>query len=252
MRIKAAKIAVPMAGIDGINHAVRALFAYKKPVFYKELASAASLHPIYMSASLSAARDVDLTKLAGKRGLYELTSLGKQYGTFLTYGKEAQCKELLRKEILENPLWTEIVAFLRVSKGQTRETMDLVFVVDEKLGKGWSSSARKKIAMNYSSILYFARIVELKAGKMISQIGAEVQMKTEEVEKKEEHEGIKEKPIAPSAPEEFAELRMPASFILYVRKDLDAIKFFEQQVKEESIFASWIKFVKTKVEKEKT
>ena len=251
IRIKSAKVAVPMAGIDGINHAVRALFAYKKPAFYKELASAANLHPVYMSASLSSARDVGLTKLAGKRGLYELTSQGAQYGRFLTYGKEAECKELLRKIILGNPLWTEIIAFLRVSRGQAREPLDLVFAVDEKLGKGWSPSLRRRIGSNFASILHFAGLVELEAGKMISQIGVEVEMKTEEVEKKEEHEKDKEKPTIPSAPEEFEELRMPASFILYLRKDLEAIKFFEQQVKEGSIFASWIKFIKAKIAKEK-
>jgi len=248
IRIKSTKVAAPMAGIDGIHHAVRALFAYKKPVFYKDLASAANLNNAYMSASLSSTRDIGLAKLAGKRGLYEPTNLGDQYGRLLTFGKEAECKELLRKTILENPLWSEIIAFLRVSKGQAREPMDLVLAVEEKLGKKWSSPMRSRLANNYSSILHYAGLVNLEKGKIISQIGVEVEMKPEEVEE------IKapKKPAIPSAPEEFAEFRLPDSFILYVRKDLDAITFFEQQVKEGSVFASWIQFIKTKIEKEKT
>ena len=257
IRIKSKKIAAPMAGIDGIHHAVRALFAYKKPAFYKELASAASLTPVYMSASLSSARDIGLTKLAGKRGLYELTSVGDQYGRLLTFGKEADCRELLGKTILENPLWSEIIAFLRVAKGQARDPTDLVLAVEEKLGKRWSPRMRSALANNYSSILRYAGLIKLEKGKMISQIGVEVEMKPEEVEEVEELKGVEEikalkKPAIPSAPEEFAEIRLPDSFVLYVRKDLDAIKYFEQQVKEGSFLASWIQLIKTKIEKEKT
>lgn len=257
IRIKSKKIASPNAGIDGIHHAVRALFAYKKPAFYKELASAASLNPVYMSSSLSSARDAGLTKLAGKRGLYELTSIGDQYGRFLTFGKEADCKELLRKTILENPLWSEIIAFLRVSKGQARDPTDLVLAVEEKLGKRWSPRMRSSLANNYSSILRYADLIELEKGKMISQIGVEMEIKPEEVEEAKELKEVKEIkapkiPAIPSIPEEFAEIRLPDSFILYVRKDLDAIKYFEQQVKEGSFLASWVQLIKTKIVKEKT
>jgi hypothetical protein len=253
-QVKSTKVAAPMAGIDGIHHAVRALFAYKKPAFYKELASAASLTPVYMSASLSSARDVGLTKLAGKRGLYELTSVGDQYARLLTFGKEADCRELLRKTILENHLWSEIIAFLRVAKGQARDPTDLVLAVEEKLGKRWSPRMRSALANNYSSILRYVGLIDLEKGKMISQIGVEVEEKTEEVEELMEVEEIKapKKPIIPSAPEEFAEFRLPDSFILYIRKDLDAIEYFEQQIKKESVFTSWIQFIKTKIEKEKT
>jgi len=254
IRIESAKAAAPTAGIDGVHHAVRALFAYKKPAFYKDLASAANLNAAYMSASLSSARDVGLTELVGKRGLYELTTQGVEYGRLLTFGKEADCKELLRKTILENPLWSEIIAFLRVSKGQAREPMDLVLAVEEKLGKRWSPSMRNKLAKNYSSILHYASLVKLEKGKMISQIGVEVEVKPEEVEKVEEIEKaeeikLPEKPAIPSAPDEFAEIRLPDSFILYVRRDLDAIKYFEQQVKKGSFLDSWIQLIKTKIEK---
>jgi len=256
IQIKSTEVAAPMAGIDGIHHAVRALFAYKKLAFYKELATAASLTPVYMSAALSSARDVGLTKLAGKRGLYELTSVGDQYARLLTFGKEADCRGLLRKTILENPLWSEIIAFLRVAKGQARDPTDLVLAVEEKLGKRWSPRMRSALGNNYLSILRYSGLIELEKGKMISQIGVEVEMKPEEVEEVKELKEVEEikapkKPAIPGAPEEFAEFRLPDSFILYVRKDLDAITFFEQQVKEGSVFASWIQFIKNKIEKEK-
>ena len=240
------KIAAPMAGIDGINQAVRALFAYKKPAFYKDLATAANMSPAYMSASLSSARDIGLTKLSGKRGLYELTPMGEQYGRLLTFGKEADCRKLLKKAILENPLWSEIVAFLRVSKGQMRDPMDLVLTVEEKLGKKWSPSLRNKLCKNYSSILRYANLVRLEKGKIISQIGIE----TESVETKERREELKtHQEISLQIPKEFAEFQVPDSFILYVRKDLDAITFFEQQIKKESIITPWIQFIKNKVKK---
>jgi hypothetical protein len=129
------RIGVPTVGIDGVHHATRALFAYKKPAFYKDIASAANLNPVYMSASLSTARNIGLTKLAGKRGLYELTKEGEQYARLISFGKDSNCRDLLQKIILERFLWSEIVAFLRVSKGQAREPMDLVLDVEEKLAR---------------------------------------------------------------------------------------------------------------------
>ena len=257
IQIKSTKVAAPNAGIDGIHHAVRALFAYKKPAFYKELASATNLTSVYMSASLSSARDIGLAKLAGKRGLYELTSIGDQYGRLLTFGKEADCRELLRKTILENPLWAEIIAFLRVAKGQSRDATDMVLVVEAKLGKRWSPRMRSALGNNYSSILNYAGLVKVEKGKMVSQIGVELEMKREKVEKGEElgrAEKTKapEKPMIPTTSEEYFEFRLPDSFMLYVRKDSDAVNYFKQQVKEESIFASWIEFIKTKIGKQKT
>lgn len=256
IQIRPMKIAAPMAGYDGVNHAVRALFAYKKTAFYKELASAASLSPVYMSASLSSARDIGLTKLAGKRGLYELTQIGDQYGRLLTSGKEAESRGLLKRAILENPLWSEIIAFLRVAKGQARDPIDLVLAVEQKLRKRWSSQMRNRLANNYSSILRAAGFIELEQGKIISQVGVDVDTKAIKSERSEELETTKEtktpkEPPVLDIPVDFAEFRLPDSFILYVRKDLDAITFFEQQIKEGSVFNSWIQLLKTKIKKER-
>ena len=74
---KSSRIANPSAGIEGINHAVRGLYAFKRPATYKELAKPAGVSDVYMSISLSASRHVGLTKLSGQRGLYELTEMGE-------------------------------------------------------------------------------------------------------------------------------------------------------------------------------
>ena len=253
-RTRSAKIANPVVGIEGIHHAIRALYAYKKPAIYKDLASAANLHPIYVSQALSSSRDVGLTKLAGKRGIYALTEHGEEYARLLSFGKDADCKDLLQKTIIQNPYWTEIVTFLRVSKGQARDPTDLVLDVEAKLGKRWSNAMRGKVGNAYASILSYAGLVKLEKGKMISTIGiAEVIQSKDEI-----NPPIIEKTVGGQTGklntlnglEGFAEFRLPDSFILYVRKDIDAIEFFEKQVKYESVFSPWIQFLKNKVGQE--
>lgn len=238
------RIANPNVGIDGINRAVRALFAYKGPAFYKDLAAAAAMNPVYMSQALSASRDVGLATLAGGRGLYKLTSEGEEYARLLSFDKESECREMMKKIILQNPLWSEILTFLRVSKGQERSSMDLVLDVERKLSKRWSPTMRSKMGNVYTSILEYAGVISLEKGKMISQIGIE------EPPEKPEKEIMKkpmEEPAIAVPGEDFAEFRIPDSFILYVRKDLSAIGFFEKQVKENSVFVDWIEFIKSKL-----
>lgn len=238
------RITNPNVGIDGINRAVRALFAYKGSAFYKDLAAAAAMNPVYMSQALSASRDVGLTTLAGGRGLYKLTSEGEEYARLLSFDKESECREMLKKMISQNPLWSEILTFLRVSKGQERSSMDLVLDVERKLGKRWSPTMRSKMGNVYTSILEYAGIILLEKGKIISQIGIE---KPPEKPAKEIMEKPIEKLTIALLGEDFAEFRIPDSFVLYVRKDLSAIDFFEKQVKENSVFASWIEFIKGKL-----
>lgn len=247
------KIAHPSAGIDGINHAIRALYAYKDIATYKDLAKAANLHPVYLSKSLSSSRDVGLTTLAGKRGLYKLTADGEQYGRLLSYGKESECRELLKKVILENPLWSEVLRFLRVSEGLESDPLSLVGDVEGKLGKRWSPSMRDSLAKAYISVLEYARLVTLRGGKMISRLEPEEEIG---VPKEKTTREVKEPPIeermTSAAPKGFAEFRLPDSFILYVRKDPDAIEFFEKQVRAESVLAPWLQFIRSKLEKDKT
>ena len=73
----------------------------------------------------------------------------------------------------------------------------------------------------------------------------------------EKREAFEEKPLPektitrPAAQvdmEKYAEFRVPDAFIIYLRKDSDAIKFFEKQVREESVVMPWIRFIKSKIE----
>lgn len=250
---KITKIAVPTVGIDGINHAIRSLFAYKNDATYKDLAKAADLHPVYMSRSLSASKDVGLTMSAGRRGLYKLTPEGEEYGRLLSYSKESECRQLLNKAILENPLWSEITRFLRVGAGHENDPLSMIAHVEGKLGKRWSPAMRQSLAIAYTSILEYARLITFKEGKMISQVKPEkeIGVPSEKVVGETEEKPIEESMIS-AIPAGYVEFKLPDSFILYVRRDLDAIEFFEEQVKEESILTPWIGFIRSKLKKEET
>ena len=243
------KIARPTVGIDGINRAVRALFAYNEPTFYKDLASGAGMNPVYMSQALSASRDVGLTTLAGKRGLYKLTKEGEEYARLLSFGKYSQCRGLMGKIIMENPMWSEIIAFLRISKGTPRDPLDVVLEVERKSGKRWSSTMRDRIANVYSSILEYAGVIKVEKGMMLSQVEIEEEKVLSEKVEKEISERVVERPSMPAPSEDFAEFRLPDSFILYVRKDRAALDFFETQVKKESMLLPWIRFIRGKIAK---
>jgi hypothetical protein len=166
-------IATPTVGMDATNTAVRALYAYKKPAMYKDLAAAANVSEVHMSSALSASRDVGLTTSAGKRGLYKLTPEGEDYATLLSYGKDSECREIVRKLILESPLWSEILTFLKVSGKQERSVSDLVLDIQRKLGKKWSQRMRGRIAAAYSSILEYAGLIQVDKGIMISKMEVE-------------------------------------------------------------------------------
>jgi hypothetical protein len=247
---KSTKIAHPSVGIDGINHAVRALYAYRGSATYKDLAKAANLHPVYVSQSLSSSRDVGLATLAGKRGLYKLTPEGVEYGRLLSYGKDEECRDVLQKVILKNPLWSEVIRFLRVSEGREIDPLSLVGDVEGRLGKRWSSSMRDTLAKAYTSVLEYANLITIKGGKMMSEIKPEEKTPSD-IDDKEPSKGkpVKQQKMTADATE-FAEFRLPDSFILYVRKDLDAIGFFESQVKKESVLSPWLQFLRNKIAKE--
>ncbi len=166
-------IATLTVGMDAINTAVRALYAYKRSAMYKDLAAAANVSKVHMSSALSASRDVGLTTSAGKRGLYKLTPEGDDYATLLSYGKDSECREIVRKLVLESPLWSEILTFLKVSGKQERSVSDLVLDIQRKLGKKWSQRMRDRIAAAYSSILEYAGLIHVDKGIMISKLEVE-------------------------------------------------------------------------------
>lgn len=243
---KIKRIATLSVGIDGINHAVRALYAYKEPATYKDLAKGANLHPVYMSQSLSAARDVGLAESAGKRGVYKLTSGGEEYARLMSYGEESKCRELLKKAILDNPLWSEILRFLRMSERQARNPLLLVADIEGKLGKRWAPSMRNAYAKTYTSILEFAGLVRVEGGEIISKLKPEG--KPQMGEKPPVPIPEPRKPL-PTTPEGYAEFSIADSFKVIVQKDKDSLGFFENQIKENSIFALWIEHEKKKLEK---
>jgi DNA-binding transcriptional ArsR family regulator len=187
-------LATPTVGMDAIHSAVRALYAYKRPATYKDLATAVNMSETYLSSALSAARDAGLATLAGKRGLYKLTPEGEDYARLLSYGKDSECREILKRLILESPLWSEIVTFLKVSGEQERNASDLVLDIERKLGKKWSQRMRDRVANAYSSILEHAGLVQVSKDRIISQIvveegEAELPSKFEIKEKERTREG---------------------------------------------------------------
>lgn len=242
---RTARMASPSVGMDGVNQVVRALYTFKRAATYKELAMPAGLSQVHVSRSLSSARQIGLTGLAGRRGLYELTEAGSKYALYLTAGREKKCREQLRQTILENPWWSEIVNFLKVNEGEERDVLDLVIDIEAKSGKKWSNRMRGTVGGALTSILSSAGLVEPKGNKITPTVGL-----GEAEAREEKEEEIPARPVVReiAAPEGFAEFRIPDSFILHVRKDKYAIDFFQRQVRDNSIFVPWLNLVKKRLE----
>lgn len=250
------KIATLSAGIDGINQAVRALYSYKKPATYKDLAIGAGLSFIYMSQSLSASRDIGLAELAGKRGLYQLTEAGTKYTRFLSYGNDDKAKELLKEILPKLPNWAEIMKFLRMNFKQERSPLSLVADVESKLGKHWTDSLRTTYANNYLSVLRFAGLIDPSGSGIISLLDAGEEPQNLISQEKDLNSSFTvnnpQTPISDSVSiirnDGYAEFSIPESFKVYVSKNLEALIFFESQIKPNSIFAPWIQQLKQKIE----
>lgn len=174
------KIASPVVGIEGVNKVVKTLYSYKKPGTYKDISAAAQLQAAYVSQALSASRDIGLTTLAGKRGLYVLTHEGEDYCRLLTAGKESDCKKLLHQVLLSNPLWQDPLAFLKANFGTKRDPLELIIDVERKLGKKWSQAMRKRVLDSYVSIFRYAELVKIEDAQIVSQIGEELIQSSEE------------------------------------------------------------------------
>lgn len=159
-------------GIQNVNKVVRALYIYKKEASYKELAGPTGLYPAIASQALSSSKDLGLTKSAGKKGWYLLSSQGVEYARYLTESRTEECQAVLGRVVLGNPLWTDIVSFIRMSGGVPRDPIDLVMsTVEAKLGKQWSPKMRKQVSDSIVSALEFARIVKEDSGKIVALIG---------------------------------------------------------------------------------
>ncbi|MDH5449022.1 MAG: hypothetical protein OEY24_03435 [Candidatus Bathyarchaeota archaeon] len=234
------KIARPLQNLDAVNKVVRVMYGYKTAVMYKDIASACGMHPVNVSQALSAAHDIGLTESAGRKGLYNLTSEGKDYARLLTAGKENEAKNLLKHIIRQNPLWVEIIRFLDATRGQPRDPLDLVLEIERKVGKQWSTSTRGAIRESLVSILEYAQMI-VKEGPQIISVGEE-QIETEsEAEQRTE-------PLTPQVDtylDSDFEFLKSSDFTFEVRKDAKAVEFAQTQ------FAAWITYLKKKLAEEK-
>jgi len=226
------KIASPVQSIEAINKVISVLFTYKRAVTYQEITPATNLHKTTVSQALSASRNIGLTELAGKKGLYILTKEGEEYGRLVTAGKIAEAKTLLRKILLNNPLWSEIIVFLKATFNQERDPIDLVLDVERKLGKQWSKGMRYRIRDSYISILSYAGLIEKKGNKIISRVKKEATEMPSELTVSE--------PTRTLLSSEFAKL-IGDDFKFEVRRSLDAIEFAESQ------FLAWINYLKKQI-----
>jgi len=213
-------VARPIQSIDIINKLVSVLFTYKRSVMYKDIATVVNLHPATVSQGLSASRDLGLTRLAGRKGLYVLTKDGEEYARLMTAGKEGDAKLLLRKIIESNPLWTDIIVFLKATRGQARDPLDLVLDIERKLGKKWAPGMRNRLREGNKII----SLAEATPEKLQSKLT----------------------PMAPPTrhpsftSEDFARLQTE-DFSFEIRKDIEVLDFAKEQ------FLAWIEYLRKKL-----
>lgn len=231
------RIAHPLQSISVINKVVKVLYNYKRSVSYQDIAVACNMHPVNVSQALSAAHDIGLTELAGKKGLHVLSEDGKEYVRLLISGKERETSALLRALLRRNPRWTEIMTFLNATVGQSRDPLDLVLEIERKSGKQWKQAMRGRLRDSLVSILEFGELV-VKEGSKITAIGEK------EVTWQHEEEAQVEPQTTAMADREFAMLKGD-DFTFEIRKDISAIEFAEKQ------FADWVEYLKKKLTQER-
>jgi DNA-binding transcriptional ArsR family regulator len=236
-------IASPTDSIHVINKAVSVLFGYKKPATYKDIAAAVGLHEGVVSRALSASRDLGITELAGKKGLYRLTLQGEEYARFVQVGKTDEAKLLLGSMIRASPAWSEIVAFLRATLGQTRDPIDMVLDAEKKLGKKWSQAMRQDVRASYVSILDYAGLIRKEGENVISTVEATQTPEASPLSISPRNEaGTGGEPLISGTSHlgsDFAEFKSD-DFLFRVRKDAQAIAFAKSQ------FAAWSDYLEKK------
>jgi hypothetical protein len=228
-------IATPIQPIETINRVVAVLYTYKRPVMYKDIAQACDMHPVNVSQSLSSARDIGLTQLAGKKGLYTTTEFGKEYARLLSFGKGEEASKVLRIILQSNPLWREILTFLQATRGQSRNPADLILEVERRTGKQWKSSMRSRIEDSLVSILEFARLVGREGSNIISLAEPDPQLPLPRPEPE-----ATTPTKATSSAKQFVRLTSD-EFTFEIREDLDTIDFADSQ------FQAWINYLRKKL-----
>ena len=164
----------PTARIDVVNKTLGAMYVHKPlPTTYKDITEAAGYHPTTVSLALSTARDIGLTQSAGRKGLYNFTDAGVEYCRYLQAKRLAEAKTILKNLLLTNPLWNDVVGFLKANQNESRDPLDLTMKIEKRLGKTWSGSMQKTVVDSLVSVLEFAELVRVEAGKIVSLIGAD-------------------------------------------------------------------------------
>jgi hypothetical protein len=173
-RVVLGKAPSPTARIDVVNRTLNAMYVHRPlPLTYREITEAADLHPTTVSLGLSTARDIGFTVLAGRKGLYNFTQAGEDYSRNLNGKRLSESKNILRRTILSNPLWKDVISFLKANAENPRDPIDLTIEIERRLGKKWSQAMRKTVSDSLISILEFGELVRSESGKIIPMIGPE-------------------------------------------------------------------------------
>jgi hypothetical protein len=241
-------VPTPLQSISAINKVVIALYSYKKPVMYKDISNAVGMHPVNVSQALSSSRDIGLTELSGKKGLYSLTNEGREYTRLLTAGKESEARKILRELLRTNPLWVDVIAFLDATRGQSRDPVDLALEIERRSGKQWKHIMRNRVRDSLVSILDFSEMIVKEGSKIIAVEGKQTIHFGETDIVVPERFTLKPSsipsPTPPPSDDGFASLRGD-DFTFEVRKDLDVIEFAKRQ------FSVWIEYVEKNLKQKK-
>lgn len=241
-------VACPTVGMEAVSQITRALFGYKKPASYKDLAAAADIHRVHASKSLSTAKDVGFARTI-RRGIYELTDNGEEYARLLAIGDRVEAQNVLSKTILQNPSWATILRFLATKKSLEKpvKSIELAAEVERRLNKRWSPSMREKTGSFFMTILEEAGLVD--SSGYPSTISLETSMA------EQQSPTLKGKHIQKTTPQsrrfaslvseggpsnEYAEFSIPDFFIVLVKKNQTAIDYLRKQLADGSVFASWL------------
>src|SRR5437667_10663398 len=136
----------PTARIDVVNKTRGAMYGHKPlPTTYKDITEAAGYHPTTVSLALSTARDIGLTQSAGRKGLYNFTDAGVDYCRNLQAKRLPEAKAILKNLILTNPLWNDVIGFLKANQNEGRDPLDLTMKIEKRLGKTWSGAMQKTV-----------------------------------------------------------------------------------------------------------
>ena len=230
------EIAMPTQGIKNINLVLLELRKTNDPMGYKAVAESLNARPIIISQALSSSREAGLTKSGGIRGSYILTDIGREYALSLSYGKEKEAQNLLRKAILDNNKWQEILVFLSNQRDILFDSYDLIQFIERRKGKKWSKNMRIKIKNAYTSIMQSAGLIEQKGSKILSMYGtgSAVLLASFEVKQPEDKENT------PQEKNDFARLETD-DFKFEIKKDLIVIEFAKSQ------FLTWIEYIKQNI-----